>query len=91
MRKYLVVITLTIAATLGLGSTMFLTRVIAAETVKIGELSKSGYSCKEVGEARHVCTRDKSPTYGCEQLDCKVIKTKTGGNLQETIRPGIRK
>jgi hypothetical protein len=74
-----------------LGSITLFTSATAAETVAIGELSKSGYSCKEVGEARHQCTRDKSPTYGCEQLECKVIPRRTGGNLQETIRPGSRK
>lgn len=74
-----------------LGSITLFTSATAAETVAIGELSKSGYSCKEVGEARHQCTKDKSPTYGCEQLECKVIPRRTGGNVQKPIRPGSRK
>lgn len=60
-------------ATLVLGSITLFTSAMA-ETVKIGELSKSGYSCKEVGEARQLCTKDKSPTYGCEQLECTQLK-----------------
>lgn len=52
----------------------------AAENVKIGDLSKAGYTCKEVGEARHLCTRDKTdPTYGCEQHECKVLSRRIGG------------
>ena len=49
--------------------------IAAAETaVKIGELTKAGYSCKEVGEARHLCTKgEKEPTYGCEEYSCTPI------------------
>lgn len=52
---------------------------IAEQNVKIGDLSKDGYSCKEVGEARHLCTKDKSTTFGCDKLECKPIGRVLGG------------
>ena len=46
-----------------------------AVNAKIGDLSKAGFSCKEVGPDRHVCQRGKQdPTFGCEKGDCTSIR-----------------
>jgi len=59
----------------------------AEEAVKIGDLSKAGYACKEVGEARHLCTRGQTdPTYGCDKLECRPIgRTVGGGTLRAPV------
>ena len=67
-------------ATLAIAAATLFSPAAGAEAVKIGELSKAGYVCKEVGEARHLCTRDKTdPTYGCDQWECKPIGLTAGG------------
>jgi len=68
-----------LAATFAIAASALATAAAAEEKVAIGDLSKAGYSCREVGEARHLCTRgEKDPTYGCEQHDCKVIGLRAG-------------
>jgi hypothetical protein len=63
-----------VMATVLASSAVILPMPAAAESATISDLSKSGYSCREVGEARHVCTRgDTDPAYGCEQDDCKIV------------------
>jgi hypothetical protein len=76
---------LVMATILASGSVM-LPMPAAAETATISDLSKSGYSCREVGEARHVCTRGKTdPAYGCEQDDCKTIPKPTKSSGDPTL------
>ena len=59
----------------------------AADTAKIGDLSKSGYTCKDTGETTSVCTRGKTdPVYGCEQGDCKTIPRSTK-STRSLIKP----
>ena len=76
---------LMIAAVLALGSVLLLMPA-AADTAKISDLSKAGYSCREIGETTQLCTRDKTdPVYGCEQGDCKTIPRATKSTRYPTL------
>ena len=74
-----------------LGSAIF-PMPAAAATAKIGDLTKSGYSCKQIGEATHVCTRGETdPAYGCEQDDCKTVPRPTKSTLLPTLTKPLSK
>ena len=82
---------LMIAAVLALGSVL-LPMPAAADTAKIGDLSKSGYSCRETGETTSVCTRGETdPAYGCIQDDCKTIQRPTKSTRNPTLTKPLLK
>ena len=82
---------LMIATALALGSVL-LPMPAAAGTAKIGDLTKSGYSCRETGETTSVCTRGETdPAYGCEQDDCKTVPRPTKSTRYPTLTKPLSK
>jgi hypothetical protein len=81
--------TTTTFAIIAMGCVM-LTTSISAETAKIGDLSKSGYNCRQTGEQAHVCSRGtEDPVFECVQLDCKSISSATTGEQPTRGKPKV--